>query len=74
MKHRCRSVPGAPIRKYRCSLPHWSQDDNTYFITFRLFQLPIRLEAKSTVMLEACSFHSRLWVLTFDVIDRYLEP
>jgi REP element-mobilizing transposase RayT len=28
---------GAPIQKYRCSLPHWSQDDNTYFITFRLF-------------------------------------
>ena len=87
---------GAPIQKYRYSLPHWSQDDNTYFyhtpvvrfsssfpfgwkpnprscwkhagpIADRGLQRlmssasvlshdrPIRLEAKSTVMLEACS-------------------
>jgi hypothetical protein len=39
-----------------------------------LFQLPIGLEAKSTVMLEACSSYSWLWVIMFVVIDLYLEP
>src|SRR3984893_10675417 len=33
----------------------------------------IRLEAKSTVMLEACRSHNLLWVLTFIVIDLDLE-
>jgi REP element-mobilizing transposase RayT len=33
---------GAAVRKYRNSLPHWNQEENTYFVTFRLFDsLPI---------------------------------
>jgi REP element-mobilizing transposase RayT len=33
---------GATVRKYRSSLPHWNQVENTYFVTFRLFDsLPI---------------------------------
>jgi hypothetical protein len=41
---------GAPIQKYRCSLPHWSQDNNAYFITFRLFDsLPASNSAGSQI-------------------------
>ena len=41
---------GAPIQKYRCSLPHWSQDDNANFITFPLFDsLPASHSAGSQI-------------------------
>jgi putative transposase len=34
--------PEATVRKYRNALPHWNQDKNIYFVTFRLFDsLPI---------------------------------